>query len=436
MVVIPEGNLRLAFVFLVVIPEGNLLFNAKLETGNSKLKAQTKGGSYEPPLSARCSMQPSIRFLSLLKFTAILSPFMKRPIGLILTTIVLGLIALCNLFSAAIMLFAAVIGRHAPLATTATPSAPPVAANFLLLFSIGTSLFMALLATWAIFTIVGLLRLRNWGRISVLIIGGCLAATCGLAAAGLVISLIVSSTWNQPGNLPPNLPPHFAAFMFASIAFFYACLAAIGIWWLVYFNRRKVKAFFVSPAVNAYSQPTPYSYPIDSTYTAPQLIKPGRFANVPVGIVILACFFLLSSLMCVVMAFVPFPAFLLGFIISGPAKYALYVAFAACSGFIGYGLLHLDNRARIATLAFLGFGVVNTASILLPRGRSQFLLYNEQMMQRFQVPGVPTTPMPGLTYASLIVGSLTGLAFTGFLMWLLQRHSDAFLRTPPPPEIS
>lgn len=367
---------------------------------------------------------------------AILSPLMKRPIGLILTTIVLGLIALFTLFSSAIMLFGAFIGRHATLTPTAAAGAPPVAANFVLFFSIGMSLFMALLVTWAILTIVGLLRLRSWGRISILIIGGCLAAIGGLSAAGLVISLIVSSTWNQPGNLPPSLPPHFMAFLLASIAFFYACLAAVGIWWLVYFNRAKVKAFFVSPAVNAYSQSVAYGYPVDPTYTAPQFGKRGRFANVPVGIVILGWFFLLSTFMCVVMAFVPFPAFLLGFIVSGPAKYAVYLIFTACSGYIGYGLLHLDNRARVAALAFLGFGIMNMASMLLPWGRSHFLLYNQQLMQRFQVPGVPTTPMPGLTYVSLIVGGLTGLAFSGFLIWLLNRHSDAFLRTPPAPAIS
>jgi hypothetical protein len=227
----------------------------------------------------------------------------------------------------------------------------------------------------------------------------------------------------------------------ASIAFFYACLAAVGIWWLVYFNRTKVKAFFVSPAINVYTQPAAYRYPIDPsytapTYTAPQLRKPGRFANVPVGIVILACFFLLSSLMCLVMSFAPFPAFLLGFIVSGPVKYAVYLAIAACSGYIGYGLLHLDNRARIATLALLGFGIVNTACMFLPWGRSNFLLYNQQLTQRWQLPGVPATPMPGLTYVSLIVSGLTGLAFSGFLIWLLQRHSDAFLQTPAPTAIS
>ena len=359
---------------------------------------------------------------------------MKRPIGLILTTIVLGLIVVFDLFSAASMLLGAVIVRHAPLATTAAPSAPSAGANFLLLVGIGSSLFMALLATWGILTIVGLLRLRNWGRISVLLIGGCLAGMGGLTAAALVISLIVSSTWSQPANLPPNLPPHFVGFLVAFIAFFYACLAAVGIWWLIYFNRAKVKAFFVRTAVPTYSGLESYAA-IAPTYTAPQAIKRGRFANVPAGIVILACFFLFSSLMCIVMSLVPFPAFLLGFIVSGAGKHALYLVMAACSGLIGYGLLHLDNRARIATLVFVGFGLVNVACILLPSGRSQLMLYNQQLMQRWQVPGVPITPMPVLTYSSLVGGSLTGLAFNGFLLWLMYSHRDAFVRRPPPAAI-
>lgn len=355
---------------------------------------------------------------------------MKRPIGLILTTVVLGLLALFDLLSAAMMLFGAVVARRVPIEPTAASNAPAVATNFLLLFSIAASLLMVLLATWAIATIVGLLRLRKWGRISVLIIGGCLAGMGGMSAMGLVI---VSSTWKQPGTLPPNLPPHFAALILGSIAFFYACLAAVGVWWLVYFNRARVKAFFVTPGIVAYGQPAGYAHPVDGGYAAPQTMKRGRFANVPVGIVVLACLFLFSSLMCVLMCLLPFPAFLLGFIVSGPAKCALYLVIAAWSGYIGYGLLRLDNRARLATLGIVGFGVVNMVCIVLPWGRSQLLLYNQQLMQRWQMPGVPTTPMPGVTYASLIVGTLMGLAFDGFLLWFLYRHSDAFFRTPREP---
>jgi hypothetical protein len=357
---------------------------------------------------------------------------MKRPIGLILTTIVLGLIATFDLFTAAITLVGAAMGSHFLPATTPGSSAPPVAAKFLLYFDIGFSLFLALLATWVILTIVGLLRLRNWGRISVLIIGGCLTVLGGLATLGFVLLLIFQfqSTSTNPPGLPPNLPPHFTTFVLAFVAFSYACFAAVGVWWLIYFNRTSVKAFFVRPAIDI------YGHVIDSLYTPPPSSMPSRFANVPVAIVILACFFFLSTLSCAMMAFMPFPAFLFGFVLTGPAKLILYLTFAVLSGFIGYGLLRLDNRARIATLAFLSFGLVNMTSILLPWGRSQFLLYNQQMMHTFQLPGEPTSLQPDHAYAFLIVGGVGVLIFNGFLFWLLQRNRSAFLQTPRSPAIS
>jgi hypothetical protein len=133
------------------------------------------------------------------------------------------------------------------------------------------------------------------------------------------------------------------------------------------------------------------------------------------------------------MAIMPFPAFLLGFILTGATRFILYLTFAALCGYIGYGLLHLDNRARLATFAFLSFGLVNMVCLLLPWGRAQFLLYNQQIMHTFQFPGAPAPSTPELSYVTFICCGVMVLVLDGLLFWLLQRHRDAFVQTPPAP---
>jgi hypothetical protein len=352
---------------------------------------------------------------------------MKRPIGLLLTTIILGFIALTELLSSIGMAVTGLMGSHAtPPAPSADVPIPPHAVGSIALgFSLILTVILALLAGWAIFTIVGLLRLRNWGRISVLILGACLAVLSVMCSLGFIF-LLFAQLFLTPSSSPP-LPysPHVMAFFLGSTALFYAMTAAIGIWWLVYFNRAAIKALFVRTAIDIYAQPQS----IDPSYL-PSPATPGRFDHVPAAIVIVACFFLLSTLACALIVFAPFPAFLCGFMITGPTKYIIYLTFAAISGYIGYGLLHLDNRARLATLAFLGFSLVNMGCLFLPWGRTQFNLYNQQIMQKFQIAGGPAAaPTPDLSYLYMIFGGVFVVLFNGFLFWLLQRHREAFLST-------
>jgi hypothetical protein len=77
---------------------------------------------------------------------------MNRPIGLILSAIVLGLAAIFPLLMTALMAFAEVYAGHRP-----TMSAP----HFIAYFMVAISVFYAALAVWAILTVIGILRLRS-----------------------------------------------------------------------------------------------------------------------------------------------------------------------------------------------------------------------------------------------------------------------------------
>src|SRR5271156_2340944 len=129
---------------------------------------------------------------------------MKRPIGLILSAIVLSLAALFLLLLTALTAFASIFAQHQP-SIAATP-------HFALYLMLAVSAFYAVLATWAIFTVIGILRLRSWGRYSILIIGGGLAFIGVLAAA---FSLVFSRTMLpalQAQQLMTN--PHLMSIVF------------------------------------------------------------------------------------------------------------------------------------------------------------------------------------------------------------------------------
>ena len=137
---------------------------------------------------------------------------MKRPFGVIFSAVVLLLGSLFQLLMAFVMAFS---GAFMPMQTSpgglpgasATTPMPPWMSTFMYLFSF----FCLTLAIWGIVTTVGLFRLRNWARYSVLVIGG------GIALIGLVSMLTSLLLIFIPMPLPPSAgtsqPPNLQVFV-------------------------------------------------------------------------------------------------------------------------------------------------------------------------------------------------------------------------------
>src|SRR5271157_3678921 len=99
-----------------------------------------------------------------------------------------------------------------------------------------TWLFLFLLAIFGIFVGVGILRRRNWARISILIWGGLMTF---VSAITIAVTLLVLT------KLPPTLPnaPETAsvlAVMKWVLVLFYGIPFGVGIWWLILFTRQTV----------------------------------------------------------------------------------------------------------------------------------------------------------------------------------------------------
>src|SRR5882757_554306 len=329
---------------------------------------------------------------------------MKRPVGLILAAIVLGLSAVVQLLMAALMFFAG-------FAIHVHPTVPTQPA-FLFYFMGGIGVMYLALAAWAITTTVGLLMLRLWARYSILVIGGCLAGLGAMCLVGTAVSLFAGI----PGAQLPGSNPHMMHVIFAVVGIFYGSMVAIGAWWLVYFNLRSTKGLFRQRD----------RYDLTTGMLVPQV--PSRR---PAAITILAVLILLGVPFLAILAFLPIPAFLCGLMLQPPGAHILYGGLALCTALIGVGLLRLHPAARIAAMAYLLFGCINVPLSLLPSSQEHLRAY----MQRFMalIPMPPNAPPNQFHYSlfQLALYSSFGLIVNVFLLWLLHHYRTAFNAPPP-----
>lgn len=96
------------------------------------------------------------------------------------------------------------------------------------------------LSAWGIISAIGLLRLRNWARLSFVVFAAMLMAISSFAALGLLV--IIPALALTP-SVNPDIEPGATVAIYLLLLPVLAGLA-IGIWWLVYFNRARVRSRF------------------------------------------------------------------------------------------------------------------------------------------------------------------------------------------------
>lgn len=333
---------------------------------------------------------------------------MNRPIPVILSAILLGLFAALQVLLAFVETAAGFLFLHKGFPQPAPSPYPP---SFLPIMMFAMSLFFVALAVWSILTLIGLVRLRSWARYSVLVIAGCATAIGAiLTLTFFVMPFLMPAMATQP---TPN--PHMMQGAFLFIGTLFALFTAIAIALFSYFNLAKTRALF--------QQNAPVSL-------APPNTSTGRPR--PAAITVLSWILIISTPFCGLYAFFPFPAFFFGFIFYGLAAHVVFAAFAIVSLAIGLGLLRLHWEARIAAIAWLGFGFLNMFAILTPWGSRNFRLY----MDKFAVSSsTAPTPIVFNSTGIVIVSCLIGAAINLFLLWLLHRQREAFTLAPPAPSL-
>jgi hypothetical protein len=158
------------------------------------------------------------------------------PAGVVIAAVVLGLMAfLALLFTgfSAIVLFV----TH----NRVIPNIPTVR-----MVAAGLDAVMLALVILCFCTVYGLFRMKIWARYSVVLLGLLDFLAFGLMTAGILIGRARSGLAAAP---LPNNPNITIGDVMIWLAAFYAVLALIGVWWMVYFNTKHVRqAFAVSEA--------------------------------------------------------------------------------------------------------------------------------------------------------------------------------------------
>jgi len=204
---------------------------------------------------------------------------------------------------------------------------------------VGVVLFYSFLALWGVLTGIGLLRLRNWARASVVVFSTLLI----LAGMGSILPAFA------PLPSSPNEPAGASA-MVAVRVFMGVCallLLGTGVWWLVYFTRTRVKEQFVPPAA-AVERLTLGTLP--------------RQHPRPLSITIIAWLLLVGCMLIPLNLWLHMPLILFTRVVTGPPAATIYcIVLTVLNLYVGVGLLRLRPMARTVGIAYFVFAFVNGA---------------------------------------------------------------------------
>lgn len=159
----------------------------------------------------------------------------RVPAGVVVAAVVLGLMAFVGLLIAAFSAFALFVAR-----TALIPRIPSVrmAAGAL-------DALLLILVILAAFTIVGLFRRKLWARYSMILLGLLDFVMFAIMTAGVLVARVKSG---MEAMTLPNNPGVTLGEILLWLAAFYALLALIGVWWMVYFSRKQMLGTFSGKA--------------------------------------------------------------------------------------------------------------------------------------------------------------------------------------------
>lgn len=323
---------------------------------------------------------------------------MKRSVGVTLSAVI---VLLGSVLTLLLGLVVAAIGLM--------PTDPRIGA-LRPLFLVEAVIF-GVVAVLGMATGVDLFRLRRWARISLIVFAAFLCLT-GFTAGGMMLVI--------PLPAPANAPAGFARTMMGvrlGIAGFYFLLLALGGWWIWLFTRAGVKAQFEMTAASPRTAGVPAGAPAASRVGVAQ----GR----PVSITIIAVLILMGSLSFPAMLLLRFPAYVFGNLIDGWGAVTFYLGFSAAHLAIGMGLLKLRPWSRLAAIGIYLFGLLNTATMLLP-GRMEALM--ELTWSRFPAVMRPPVnfPMPPVWFTMA-----PGIVMMAVILYFLVREREAFGKRVP-----
>ncbi|MGH9776625.1 MAG: hypothetical protein ACRD50_16965 [Candidatus Acidiferrales bacterium] len=329
----------------------------------------------------------------------------RRPSGGITAAAIVEFLGSGLTILMGLLMFAGMLMFQHPPAGSELPLSPfPL--KFMIPFFIVLAAIYFALASLGIATGVGLLRLRGWARISTIVFS--LLLLLFTVPAGIMMLFIQLP--ETPGT-PPGLAGVVRGFM-AAINFI---PAAIGVWWLTYFNLTRAKMQFQSVAVASIPEGT------EAIVLTPT--TPARSAR-PLSISVIAWFMIVGSIFALPSAFLKLPAFVFNATLTGWQATAYYLAVGACNAALGIGLLRLRSLARTLSIAYYLFATFVVGFRFLTPG---FEARTAVMRAAMHFPQTPSSNLPAGFEASLRwIAFPSALLINGLIIWFLVKAKKSF----------
>jgi hypothetical protein len=239
------------------------------------------------------------------------------------------------------------------------------------------ALFFGGLSIWGTITGAGVFQRRAWARLSMLVFALLLV---GMGISALIGILLIRIPQSSGEAVRPVVNIRLI------IAVLYAGLTLIGIWWLMLFTSGGARQYF--------SEPRP---------------KP---AGASVSLDIIGWCLLLFAVATATAAILRVPVVVFGAVVANWGAMAIYTVYTAVEIYLGTGLLGRQEPARLGSIGYCGFWLLNClAWIVLPGGGAR-----SQTVQDF-VPAILRLPAAHLGEIAWI-----GCVLAAAPIWFLVRY--------------
>ncbi len=335
---------------------------------------------------------------------------MRRSAGVTASAVVVIIGSAFTLLCGAMMvLMSAFVSGQATAAHVPQNLGPFMAIDAVLFFGFGA---------WGLASGIGLIYLKKWARISLLIFAGFLV--CISLPTMAVIAFIA-----LPNTHDPSLPANFMSVMRVGMVLFYAMFAALGGFWLYFFNKGSVKVQFQA------MQPAPESAAGDLFLAAAMPAPSASQRTRPLSITIIGWFLLVSSAIAplgllmnrALFPGVQVPLYFLGFFVFGRNAYVVFIMWMAAQMAAAVGLLKLRNWGLFSAIALQCLGAINAALLLvIPGHRARFQQIMETMMASMNARMPQPVPFPFPAW----IGFAMGFPIILVILWFLITRRHAF----------
>jgi len=323
---------------------------------------------------------------------------MPRSTGITVSAVVVIIGSAFSLLCGAMMLLASVFALNSMHAADA-----PVNLGYVLIIE---SFLAFAFGAWGLASGIGLLRTKDWARISTMVYAAILVLLS--VPTALVMALVPLP--NTPSVNDPNPPFHIMLMVRVGGTLVYALFAALGGFWLYFFNTQKVKAQFRGQQVSMAAGQT--EVPGLSPGTSGVRFGPDHRSR-PLSITIIGWYLIIASALgplsiAFTGTFFPqfrLPLFFLGFFLFGPGAYLLLIVWMTVQVVAAVGLLKLKSWGLYTTIALQGLALLNMVMmVVFPTNRLRFQEIMENF--RFSVSGQMYQSMPMSPMWIGLLGSL------------------------------